>query len=113
MDAQSVSEQVLIESKSLDAHDPRFTSAVRDVMQRLDCVKYVKEIENPYTQHENVRISKDGHAALVHYELLAADRKEMLLRIDKPQAAIAAAAKDHSALSLRPVGDASIEKAID
>ena len=112
-DKQSVTEQVLVESKSLDAHDPEFKSAVHDVMHRLDAVKYVQEIESPYAQHENVRISKDSHAALVTYQLLAADRNEMLARIDKPQAAIATAAKGHSALSLRPVGDASIEKAVD
>src|SRR5215217_5716098 len=46
---EAVGEQVLVESKSLDARSPRFKAAVADVMARLGHKKYVQEIESPYT----------------------------------------------------------------
>jgi uncharacterized membrane protein YdfJ with MMPL/SSD domain len=105
-------EQVLIESKSLDAHDPRFKVAVTDVIVRLDHQKYVSKLESPYSKHENPRITKDGHSALVSYEL-EGEMKEAMLRIEKPVAAIAAADRAHPGISMSAVGDASIEKAVD
>src|SRR3954469_13504113 len=104
-------EQVLIESKSLDARSPRFKAAVSDVIVRLDRQKYVSKIESPYSKHENPRITKDGHSALVRYEL-EGEMKDALIRIEKPIAAIKAADRAHPGISMNGVGDASIEKAV-
>jgi RND superfamily putative drug exporter len=108
---EAASENVLLESKSLEASDPQFKSAVHDVVRRLDGQRYVRKIESPYAQHANSQISKDGHAALVKYELKG-DMKEMVLRVGKPLAAIDAAAKANPGISIKGVGDASIEKAV-
>jgi uncharacterized membrane protein YdfJ with MMPL/SSD domain len=110
-DDEGVGEQVLIESKTLDAKDKQFKAAVSDAMTRLDGVKYVQELESPYSKHENSRISKDGHSALIRYELKG-DFDETLLRVEKPLAAIAAADKAHPGISMHGVGDASIQKAV-
>jgi uncharacterized membrane protein YdfJ with MMPL/SSD domain len=107
---ESVAEQVLVESNSLDARNPRFKAAVADVMTRLDHKKYVQKIKSPYTKQENATISKDGHAAVVRYEVKG-DFDEATLRIDAPLAAIAAADKANAGISLRAVGDASLQKA--
>src|SRR5205823_10139362 len=76
-----------------------------------DDTKYVRNIESPYTKHENARISKDGHSALVKYELKG-DYKEGQERIGEPLAAIDAAAKANPGISMSGVGDASIDKAV-
>src|SRR3954454_7646277 len=109
---EAVGENVLIQSKSHGAHDGRFKAAVNDVIGRLDNTKYVRKIESPYAKHENARISKDGHTVLVKYEVKG-DFKESRERIVKPLAAIDAAAKANPGISLRGVGDASINKAVD
>jgi uncharacterized membrane protein YdfJ with MMPL/SSD domain len=108
---EAVGENVLVRSKSYDAHDPRFKAAVNDVVGRLDNQQYVREIQSPYTKHENSRISKDGHTVLVKYEVKG-DFKESQERIVKPLAAIDAAAKANPGISMRGVGDASINKAV-
>jgi uncharacterized membrane protein YdfJ with MMPL/SSD domain len=109
---EAVSENVLVESRTLEASDPRFKAAVNDVVRRLDGQRYVRKIESPYTHHANSQISKDGHSALVRYELKG-DMKETAVRVDKPLAAIAAAGKANPGLSIQGVGDASIEKAVN
>src|SRR3954451_8314557 len=48
-DSPKSSEQVLVESKSLDAKDPQFKAAVADAMSRLDGQKYISKLEDPYT----------------------------------------------------------------
>src|SRR3954466_1665903 len=109
---EAVGENVLIQSKSHGAHDGRFKAAVNDVIGRLDNTKYVRKIESPYAKHENARISKDGHTVLVKYEVKG-DFKEAQENIVKPLAAIDAAAKANPGISIRGVGDASINKAVD
>src|SRR4051812_35109202 len=107
---EAAGENVLVHSK-YGAHDRRFKAAVNDVITRLDRTKYVREIESPYTKHENSRISKDGHSVLVKYELKG-DYKEAQERIVKSLAAIDAAAKANAGVSMHGVGDASIDKGV-
>jgi RND superfamily putative drug exporter len=108
---ETVSEQVLIESKTHNAHDPAFKATVHDVMTRLDRDRYVGEIESPYAKHENPRIAQSGHAAVVKYELQG-DIREATKRVEQPMESIAAAEKAHSGFTAKPVGDASLEKAM-
>jgi uncharacterized membrane protein YdfJ with MMPL/SSD domain len=96
-------EQVLIQSKSLKASDSQFKAAVADVTQRLDGTKGVGKIDPPV-------VSKDGHSALVSFELPGkSDVTEK--SVVNSLAAVHAAQKAHPELRIDETGDASITKA--
>ena len=97
------SEQVLIQSKSLEASDSRFQAAIADVSKRLERTKGVDNVAAP-------QVSNDGHSALVTFELpgKAEVTEESVVR---SLAAVDAAAKAHPELRIAETGDASINKA--
>jgi uncharacterized membrane protein YdfJ with MMPL/SSD domain len=100
-------EQVLVQSKTLRASDSQFKAAVADVTQRLEGTKGVSEVSGPY---EAGQISKDGHSALVTFELQG-DQKTTEKNVVGSLAAVDAAAKAHPELRIEESGDASINKA--
>ncbi len=96
-------EQVLVQSKSLDANDPQFKAAIADVSQRLE---RTKGVDNVATE----AVSKDGHSALVTFELPGkSDVTEK--SVVRSLAAVDAAQKAHPELRIDETGDASINKA--
>jgi uncharacterized membrane protein YdfJ with MMPL/SSD domain len=102
-------EQVLIQSKTLDAGDAQFKSAVADVTQRLQNTKGVDEVVGPYEQGSG-QVSKDGHSALVTFSL-PGDSDATEESVVRSLAAVDAAAKAHPELRIAESGDASINKA--
>ncbi len=102
-------EQVLIQSKSLNASDGEFKSAVADVTQRLEGTKGVSEVVGPYKAGSE-GISKDKHSALVTFTLQGkSDVTEK--SVVNSLAAVHAAQKAHPELRIDETGDASITKA--
>ena len=96
-------EQVLVQSKSLEASDPQFKAAIADVSRRLERTKGVSEVAAP-------QISKDRHSALVTFSLPGkSDVTEK--SVVGSLAAVDAAAKTHPELRIEESGDASINKA--
>jgi RND superfamily putative drug exporter len=96
-------EQVLVQSKTLDASDPQFKAAVADVTKRLGSTDGVGKVDPAV-------ISKDGHSALVAFELPGkADVTEK--SVVSSLAATRAAQKAHPELRIDESGDASINKA--
>jgi len=104
------SEVVLIQSDKLTIEDPQFKAAVQDVTRSLPKVPYVQNVKSPL-QGESA-VSKDGHAALVDFDV-AGDSTEASDRIDPVLAAVAAAQKRHPDLAVEQFGDASANKAIN
>jgi uncharacterized membrane protein YdfJ with MMPL/SSD domain len=102
-------EQVLIQSKSLEASDSQFKAAVADVTQRLEDTKGVSEVVGPYGSGSG-QISKDGHSALVTFSL-PGDSDVTEKSVVGSLAAVDAAAKAHPELRIDQSGDASISKA--
>jgi uncharacterized membrane protein YdfJ with MMPL/SSD domain len=96
-------EQVLVQSKTLDVSDPQFKAAIADVTQRLE---RTKGVDNVATE----AISKDGHSALVTFEL-PGDQKTAEENVVGSLATVDAAAKAHPELRIEESGDASINKA--
>jgi uncharacterized membrane protein YdfJ with MMPL/SSD domain len=95
-------EQVLIQSKTLNASDPQFKAAVADVSQRLHRVEGVTDVETG-------QASKDGHSVLVDFSLegdQAATKKSVVNSL----AAVEGAAKAHPELRIDETGDASLDK---
>ena len=105
---EKAGEQVLLQSKKLSASDPAFKAAVADVGERLGKTKHVEELESPYKTGD---ISKDGHSALVKYEI-PGDELEVADRVEAPLAAIAASAKANPQTRIEPFGDASFAKGV-
>jgi uncharacterized membrane protein YdfJ with MMPL/SSD domain len=96
-------EQVLIESKTLKASDSQFKAAVADVSKRLEGTKGVSEVAAP-------EVSKDGHSALVTFEL-DGDQEATKLSVVDSQAAVHAAQRANPELRINETGDASVQKA--
>src|SRR6185295_13886168 len=96
-------EQALIQSKSLKASDPQFKEALADVSKRLKEAQGVDNVAAP-------QISKDGHSALVTFELPG--KKDVTEKsVVHSLAAVDAAQKANPELSIAETGDASISKA--
>ena len=96
-------EQVLVQSKELQAGDTEFKAAVADVSQRLE---RTKGVDNVATE----AVSKDRHSVLVTFELRG-DTKTTEENVVGSLAAVDAAAKAHPELRIEESGDASINKA--
>jgi uncharacterized membrane protein YdfJ with MMPL/SSD domain len=102
-------EQVLIQSKQLEAGDAQFKAAVTDVTERLQDSKGVANVVSPYDGNDG-QISADGHSALVTFEL-PGDSDTTAKSVDGSLAAVAAAQKAHPELRVEESGDSSITKA--
>src|SRR3954454_6667114 len=105
-----VKESVFIQSDELTVKDPAFQAAVGDVMDRISKVPYVQNVKSPLSGDSAV--SRDGHAALVDFEI-AGDSTLAADRVDPTLAAVAAAQAAHPALDIEQLGDASANKAIN
>jgi uncharacterized membrane protein YdfJ with MMPL/SSD domain len=115
---QEIGERVLIQGKgSIKSDDPRVTAAVKDVVNRLDGIKGVKDIESPLNAQQRANtVSKDGRSVLVTFSMPAkTDTKAELEKLetvaDAPLAAVAAVQKAHPELLVAEHGAASEAKA--
>jgi uncharacterized membrane protein YdfJ with MMPL/SSD domain len=102
-------EQVLVQSKELKTGAPEFRAAVQDVSQRLKDTRGVANVVGPY-DGEAGQISRDGHSALVTFDL-PGDSKTTEESVVRSLAAVDAAQRAHPELRIEEAGDASINKA--
>jgi uncharacterized membrane protein YdfJ with MMPL/SSD domain len=105
-------EQVLIQSKTGSPSDPGYRAAVKDVEQRLAAQKDVTNIKSPYSRQNATQISRDGHSAVVTFEIKG-DSEKAQDKVDPILAATAAAQKAHPELNIEQFGDASTGKAVN
>ena len=106
-----VKESVFIQSDKLTVKDPAFQAAVGDVTDRLSQGSVRRERQVAADRRQR-RVSGDGHAALVDFEI-AGDSTQAADRVDPTLAAVAAAQAAHPALDIEQLGDASANKAIN
>ena len=116
--AEEIGERVLIQGKgSIKSDDPRVTAAVKDVVNRLEGIKGVKDIESPLKAQQRANtVSEDGRSVLVTFSMPAkTDTKAQLEKLetvaDAPLAAVAAVQKAHPELVVAEHGAASEAKA--
>src|SRR3954462_4663137 len=105
-----VKESVFIQSGKLTVKAPAFQAAVGDVTDHISKVPYVQNVKSPLSGDSAV--SRDGHAALVDFEI-AGDSTLAADRVDPTLAAVAAAQAAHPARDIEQLGDASANKAIN
>jgi len=102
---QSAGESVLIQSRSLRADDPAFEAALADVVAGVSKVAAAQNVrEGP--------VSKDGHAALVEFEIRG-DKDKAADKIDPVLDSVAAAQRAHLGFVIGEFGDASAQKGVD
>ncbi len=97
-------ESVLVQSRSLSTTDPAFTAAVGDVVARISKLDVVQNVRTG-------QVSKDGHAALVEFEIRG-PADEAALKIDPVLAQVDAAQKAHPQLYIGEFGMASAVDAL-
>ena len=100
-------EQVLVQSTTQRAGDPAFRAVVGDVMRRLDRSPSIVNLRSPYAQNT---ISKDGHSALVSFEI-PGTFTNVDGKVAPIQAATAAAQSAHPGFLIAEAGDGSFSKA--
>ena len=91
---QTAGEQVLIQSKTASPKDPAFKAAVADVEKGLAAQKDVTNLQSPYAKGNVGQISRDGHSAVVSFEIKG-DSEKAEDKVDPILAATAAAQKAH------------------
>jgi RND superfamily putative drug exporter len=106
-----VTEEVLIQSGRLTASDPSFRVVVDDTQRRLAATPYTRAFESPYAAGNQARISRDGHSALLRFQI-AGKESQAKDRVDATLNATAAAQSAHPQFTVAQMGEASIEKQI-
>jgi uncharacterized membrane protein YdfJ with MMPL/SSD domain len=115
---EEIGERVLIQGKgSIKSDDPQVTAAVKDVVNRLEGIKGVKDIESPLNSQQRANtVSKDGRSVLVTFSMPAktdttAELEKLETVADAPLAAVAAVQKAYPELLVAEHGAASEAKA--
>ncbi len=104
-------ENVLIQSTTATAGTPAFDAAVKDVVARVSREADVRNVRSPLAPGNADQISKDGHSALVGFDI----RGEIDKAPDKVGPivdAVAAAQAAHPGFFIGEMGDASAPKAV-
>jgi RND superfamily putative drug exporter len=107
---QHASEQVLVQSSTMTSSEPAFRAAVVDLVARVQGTRWVTNVRSPYTPGGAGQVSRDGHSALVTFDVTGS-MNGSAKRVGPVLAAVARAAADHPALSIHEAGMASIQRA--
>ncbi|HEV2784912.1 MAG TPA: MMPL family transporter, partial [Solirubrobacteraceae bacterium] len=102
---QVAQENVLVQSRTRTVEEPRFQLVVDDVARRLTSTPGVLDLTRG-------PVSRDGHAALISFELRG-DEAETKHAVAAPLAAVAAAADEHPGYTIAEAGEASTLRGID
>ena len=109
---QPAGETVLIQSSGFDASDPRFRTAVEDVLGRVSAVDVVTNVRSPLDGERSELISADGRSALVQFDIRG-DADDAPDKIDPVLAAVAESQQAHPQLFIGTFGDASADKELN
>jgi RND superfamily putative drug exporter len=108
---QPAAEHVLIQARRARAGSAAFDAAVADVVARVSKIADVRNVRSPLASANAAHVSKDGHSALVEFQIRGAKDKA----VDKIQPvldAVAAAQRAHPGFTIGEFGDASAEKSV-
>jgi uncharacterized membrane protein YdfJ with MMPL/SSD domain len=105
-------ESALIHSSTAQVSDPAFRAAIRDIRARVGAIPVVTNIRAATDAHGSDLVSKDGHSALVQFDIKG-DSTTAADRIAPVEAAIRAAQRAHPDLRIEEFGDASVGSQID
>jgi uncharacterized membrane protein YdfJ with MMPL/SSD domain len=109
---EAAGEQVFVQSATQKTTDPAYRATVRDIERRLAANPQVRKIESPYAKANAGQLSRDGHSALVNFEI-AGDPDQAQDKVDAVLATTTAAAKAHPDYRIEEFGSASTTKQVD
>jgi RND superfamily putative drug exporter len=105
-------ESILVQSSKLTTRSPQFRSAVNATISAIGATHLVQNVRSPLDA-ANGAVSKDGHAALIQFNIAGKfDSESAKDRITPVLAAVTAAQKAHPALRIEEFGEASSNKAL-
>jgi uncharacterized membrane protein YdfJ with MMPL/SSD domain len=109
---QPAKELVLVQSSSLTARSAQFQAAVQDVIRRLGAQPNVTNVESPFATGNSGRVSSDGRAALVQFDIRgkSEDAKD---KVEPILATVANAQSAHPQFTIAEFGGGSANKAIN
>jgi uncharacterized membrane protein YdfJ with MMPL/SSD domain len=109
---QPAKELVLVQSSSLTAASARFHAAVQDLIRRLGAQPNVTNVESPFATGNSGRVSSDGRAALVQFDIRgkSEDAKD---KVEPILATVANAQSAHPQFTIAEFGGGSANKAIN
>jgi RND superfamily putative drug exporter len=102
---KKTSEMVLVQSETKTADDPAFQAAVADVAKTVSKQRNVTNVSSD-------AVSKDGHSALVQFDLKG-DPETATERVGPVMDATKSVAARHPGLAIEQYGDASLQKSLD
>jgi uncharacterized membrane protein YdfJ with MMPL/SSD domain len=105
-------ESVLVQSRQRAATEPAFRSVVAAVIDAVRAQPYVHNVQSPFDEGARGVVSRDGHSALVQFQLDGTSQQTMT-RIKAPLAAVAAVQQANPSFRIEEFGDASFAKAAD
>src|SRR3954469_17348816 len=109
---QPAGESILVQSRTLSANDPAFRAAVDDVVGRIAKLAAVEHVRSPLARANAGQIAKNGHAALVEFEIRG-DADKAAEKIDPVLPRVADAQQAPPQLFIGEFGDASSVAAVD
>jgi len=109
---QPAGESVLVQSETLMADAPAFVAAIRQVVSALAAESAVMNIRSPLEPENAGQISKDGHSALVDFQIRG-DSDAAAQKIDPVLEAVAGVQTAHPELFIGEFGDASVDKQLE
>jgi RND superfamily putative drug exporter len=108
---QPASENVLVQSRSARVGTAGFDAAIADVVARVSKVADVRNVRSPLDSGNEGLISKDGHSALVQFDIRG-EKDKAVDKIAPVLAGVAAAGRAHPSFTIGEFGDASAEKGV-
>ena len=108
-----LTEFVVIQNHKLTIHDPAFRAAVNDVVSAVSPYQVqFHNLRSPLAPTNRDQVTKDGHTALVEWDMNGATLKAAETRIDSLTKAVASVAKAHPQFYVGEAGAASSDKAL-
>ncbi|HEY3089246.1 MAG TPA: MMPL family transporter [Jatrophihabitantaceae bacterium] len=105
-------ESVLVQSRQHAVAEPAFRSVITNVVDAVRAQPHVHSVQSPFDEGRHGVVSRDGHSALVQFQLDGTSQQTMT-RIKAPLAAVADVQKRNPSFRIEEFGDASFAKAAD
>jgi uncharacterized membrane protein YdfJ with MMPL/SSD domain len=109
---QNDAETVLVQSKSMTTDDPQFAAAVKEAVRTVSTSKDVGDVRSPFDPENSGQISRDGHSALVQFEIMTPELTVAQEKVKPIVADIEKIQQAHPELYVGVVGGATLENGL-
>jgi uncharacterized membrane protein YdfJ with MMPL/SSD domain len=106
--ASHAGESVLVRSTTVGVTDPRFRASVQAVVAAVSGQPVVAEVRSPLAPGNGGQISKDGHAAIVQFQIRG-DADKAMDKVQPVMDAVQAVDRAHPGFQIAEFGEASAQ----